>query len=248
MATDIFKLIFEHDLRMEQLAGEEDPRRELHRPSTLEEFMKPVQTYSKFYFTGTRLNDADPLDSRFGFTTLKRYKVLLEGFRRALALHSLQTAEGPDAGLKALDSESDQSLLSQPNQTLLLFPDAATEAAGLELLGQEGMAEIFSPELSVREKIKVKRPFLDAGVYVLFTEQAHHGVDLHLFSKANLYEAFFAQYQPLVLPPGEGQGHFRFFSINGKRSKSERLFYFETWSLGRPPHGFEEVFPQTTLR
>ena len=247
MATDIFKLIFEHDLRLEQLAGEQDPRRELHRPSTLEEFMKPVQTYSKFYFSGTRLNDADPLDSRFGFNVLQRHEELLEGFRRALALHSVHTSEGLHSGMNILHP-TDNGPLSQANQTLLLFPDAASEAAGLKLLEQPDMQEIFSSELSVREKIKVKRPFLDAGAYVLFTEQAHHGVDLHLFSKANIYEAFFAEYQPLVLPPGEGQGHFRFFSINGKRSKSERLFYFETLSLHRPPHGFEEVFPQTTLR
>lgn len=247
MATDIFKLIFEHDLRLEQLADEHDPRRDLHRPSTLEEFMKPVQTYSKFYFTGTRLNDADPLDSRFGFNTLERHATLLEGFCRALSLRSLHAGEGLSSDINALSTD-EQGLLSQANQTLLLFPNAAAEAEGLNLLEQEGMDEIFSPQLSVREKIKVKRPFLDAGAYVLFTEQAQHGVDLHLFSKENVYEAFFSEYQPLVLPPGKGQGHFRFFSINGKRSKSERLFYFETWSLSRPPHGFEEVFPQTTLR
>ncbi|MFW6347724.1 MAG: hypothetical protein ACOC2C_03825 [Cyclonatronaceae bacterium] len=247
MATDIFKLIFEHDLRLEQLANEQDPRRELHRPSTLEEFMKPVQTYSKFYFTGTRLNDADPLDSRFGFSTLQRHEELLEGFRRALMLHSVHTSDGLSRGMEALSADVN-SPLAQANQTLLLFPNAASEAAGLKLLEQAEMHEIFSREFSVREKIKLKRPFLDAGAYVLFTEQAHHGVDLHVFSKVNIYEAFFAEYKPLVLPPGEGQGQFRFFSINGKRSKSERLFYFETWSLHRPPHGFEEVFPQTTLR
>jgi hypothetical protein len=40
---------------------------------------------------------------------------------------------------------------------------------------------------------------------------------------------------------------FRFFSINGKKFRTERHFYFETWTLEKPPHGFEEVFPETVL-
>jgi hypothetical protein len=35
--------------------------------------------------------------------------------------------------------------------------------------------------------------------------------------------------------------------MNGKRITSERKFYFETWALSQPPHGIEEVFPETVL-
>jgi len=35
--------------------------------------------------------------------------------------------------------------------------------------------------------------------------------------------------------------------MNGKRITSERKFYFETWTLDRPPHGVEEVFKETVL-
>jgi hypothetical protein len=76
---------------------------------------------------------------------------------------------------------------------------------------------------------------------VIYKEQAKNGFDLHMFSKKNIYTKFFHPLQNM-LPDA-----FRFFSINGKKFRSERHFYFETWTLARPPHGFEEVFPESVL-
>jgi len=82
---------------------------------------------------------------------------------------------------------------------------------------------------------------LKTGTYVIYKEQAHHGYDLHLFSMENIYPALFDALKPLV------DDQFRFFSINSKRMGSERHFYFETWTLENPPHGAEEVLPETVL-
>ncbi|MFO7800643.1 MAG: hypothetical protein R6V22_12825, partial [Rhodohalobacter sp.] len=82
---------------------------------------------------------------------------------------------------------------------------------------------------------------LEGDDLVLYKEPAHNGFDLHLFSKENIYTSFFEQFKSMV------SEQFRFFSINGKRVRSERKFYFETWTLDRPPHGAEEVFKDTVL-
>ncbi|MCH8558745.1 MAG: hypothetical protein LAT84_13035 [Balneolia bacterium] len=236
MATDIFKLIFEHDLRMEQLSDEFDPRKELRRKSSLEEFMKPVQTYSKFYFTGA---NHDKSDFTFGFSALGSSEKLFGLFRNALGIHSVISNSDSGAESEGLS----YSFLDKPNRTIVLCPSEPEAQAAASLFAREENEALFSESLSVREKISVMNPFLDIGCYVLFTEQAHNGTDLHLFTKENVYERFFEVYQPLT-----GGKDFRFFSINGKKAKSERLFYFETWSLDRSPHGFEEVFPETSLR
>lgn len=241
MNTEIFKLIFEHDLRLEQLSGEADPRRELQRPSTLEEFLKPVPVYSKFYFTGTHFETGG--SHLFGFTSLSRFETLFARFMAATGagclISSAETlqGEGRVSGWRPTGAGESVVLCTTPEMTeqvTQLLNATAGETPGSGLL---------APQLSVREKIVHMTPVLDAGALVLFTEQAHDGLDLHLFSKTNIYERFFEQYQPLT-----GGPEFRFFSINGKRAKSERLFYFETWTLARPPHGFEEVFPETRLR
>ena len=222
MKTSIFKLIFEHDLRLESLASNQDPRKEAQRPSTLEEFLKPVQTYSSFYFSASNLEKEE-----FGLNSIDEAPYILEHIFDALNLNS------------AIDGDSEYSPTELPNfkpsQTFVLIPKSRT-------LGQKYSPELFSSDAHIREKIHVMRQPLDDGNYVLFVEKAHNGYDLYLFSKENIYEKFFERFQPMV------SSTFRFFSINGKRAKSERLFYFETWSLSRPPHGFEEVFPQTRLR
>ena len=82
---------------------------------------------------------------------------------------------------------------------------------------------------------------LEDKFIVVYKEQAKNGFDLHLFSKKNIYTDMFYPLQELV------PDNFRFFSINGKKFRSERHFYFETWTLDRPPHGFEEVFKESVL-
>ena len=88
---------------------------------------------------------------------------------------------------------------------------------------------------------KMLRDVLEKDWIVMYKREAKHGFDIQLFSKSNLYTLFFYQLQRLVPKT------FRFFSINGKRISSEKQFFFETWTLHKPPHGFEEVFPESVL-
>lgn len=220
---DLFKLFFEHDLLLDQLSSNEDPRKSNRRPSTLEEFLKPSQTYSRFYFTGTTLPDYN-----FGLNTLVEYPGIIAFLSKILGSHI--------PILNTVNKDSLQQAINEatPGDTILLKPAQKSNTVV--------PVDIYDKTKSVREKIEVMKPLLNDGFYVLFIEKAHHGFDLHLFSKENIYEPFFHAFKKFL------NKDFRFFSINGKRAKSERLFYFETWSLDNPPHGFEEVFPETVLR
>lgn len=88
---------------------------------------------------------------------------------------------------------------------------------------------------------KMLRDVLEKDWIIIYKREAKDGFDLHFFSRKNIYTQFFYPLQNL-LPDA-----FRFFSINGKRLTNEKKFYFETWSLAKPPHGFEEVFPESVL-
>src|SRR5690625_10655 len=73
--SDIFKLVFEHDLRLDDLR--ERNRREdgEAKGPSLADFLKPDPTYSKFYLTGTELKN-----EKFGLNRLINFPVV----RRAL--------------------------------------------------------------------------------------------------------------------------------------------------------------------
>lgn len=220
---DLFKLFFEHDLLLDQLSSNEDPRKANRRPSSLEEFLKPSQTYSRFYFTGTTLPDF-----HFGLNTLKSYPKVIDVLSGLFDRHQVILNGEAKTSLK------EAVVASHPGDTILFEPK--------DSIDYNTSNEIFDSSKSVREKIEVMKPLLNSGFYVMFVEKAHHGFDLHLFCRENIYESFFDSFKPFISPD------FRFFSINGKKAKSERLFYFETWSLDAPPHGFEEVLPETVLR
>jgi hypothetical protein len=100
---------------------------------------------------------------------------------------------------------------------------------------------VVDDESNVGHKKSELAEVLKSGDLVLYKEKAHQGFDLHLFSQKNIYPKLFYPLRNLV------NDDFRFFSINGKRIRSERQFYFETWSLHKPPHGAEEVFAETEI-
>ena len=97
-----------------------------------------------------------------------------------------------------------------------------------QVWGYEVEASIIHRLLMKDEVILVKRAAMD-------------GYDIDLFSKRNPYIDFFYPLQSL-LPDA-----FRFFSINGKRVHSKEALYFEQTRLYKPPHGFEEVHPESVL-
>lgn len=205
--TDLFKLIFHHDQRMEQLA----PTNQLNS-NPLEIFTQPDPTYSTLYFSGTLLEE-----KKFGFNNLYRYNTLIKVIDEGLNCSFYQTVDNNFEHLS--EAISNISI----NEMVLISP------------------EEMPKELIHSFSGKLLRDVLEKDWIILFKREAQHGFDLQIFSKQNIYLRFFYQFQELL------ESGFRFFSINGKRVHSEQLFYFEIKNLNNPPHGFEEVFPESIL-
>ena len=207
--TDILKLIFHHDQRMEQLAPAEESGTDA---DVLASFMKPDPTYSTMYFSGTDLEA-----KKFGLDKISAFEEVVQildtGFGELLYF----SKSGKKENLKeAIDSV-------EINEAIVVS------------------AVQVEPEIIHSFSGKVLRDILEKGWVVIYKVEAEDGFDLNIFSRENIYTNFFYKLQAL-LPET-----FRFFSINGKRVSSEKQFYFETWSLHKPPHGFEEVFPESVL-
>lgn len=219
--TDIFKLIFEHDLRLDELRARHTDRSVQEVSDSIEAFLKPDPTYSKFYLTGTVLPE-----NRFGLSALQHYDRVLNALADGLQEYSLflgdrvlslqEAAETADVGAPMILTENESH---------------SWETGKLTIHDGNNIGHIKPAIADV----------LSANDLLLYKEKAHHGFDLHLLSKKNIYRNLFAELQPLV------SDSFRFFSINGKKMRSEKMFYFETWTLNRPPHGAEEVFHETVL-
>jgi len=219
---DIFKLFFEHDLRLDKVA--EPGHLQNGEPQmSLEDFMKPIPTYSKFYLTGTRIDR-----EQFGLNVLNAFPKILSGLTQILGNQFIPSSDYNYSSLSVTIQE-------MPAGDVLIFSDSEDiphSANDLQL--DEDHSSIVTRKDALRET-------LSEGALVLYKEKAHHGFDIHLFSEENIYPSLFHTFKPMV------NDAFRFFSINGKKIKSERQFYFETWRLERPPHGAEEVHPETLL-
>ncbi len=218
---DIFKLFFDHDQRLDKLK-ERNANKTNDEPETrLADFMKPDPTYSKFYITGTRLENEE-----FGINTLAKAENVVSGLDRVFEDRVINAVSGRFTSLeKALpETEIGQVLVISESPKKYDFNTLEIDEESNIGHKKEALAEV-----------------LKSGAWVLYKEQAHNGYDLHLFSMDNIYPALFEQLKPLV------DDEFRFFSINSKRMSSERHFYFETWTLDNPPHGAEEVFPETVI-
>lgn len=213
----LFKLIFEHDMLLEPNGSAQGNR----KVSSLEDFLKPAQTYSRFYLSATELSE-----NRFGWSASSHAPQILAAFDRAL---DVKQVVSPDGTCYASVAEA-------------LNHSAIGDALVLSNYDQAPTPYMrFNENNNFHDHVDSLKAILDQGNMVLFVEKAHHGYDIHLFSRENVYRSFFYAFKPLI------SNTFRFFSINGKRAKSERLFYFETWTLQRPPHGFEEVFEDTAF-
>lgn len=218
---DIFKLIFEHDLRLDQLKERHTDRSTQDVSSSLEDFLKPDLTYSKFYFTGTRLDKDE-----FGLNTLAAYDSVISQLQSTLTGYRVFTGKG----FKDLTEAINESRIGAP--IVLSKYDSVTW--DLPELTIDSNSNAGHKKESIAALLKTDD-------LLLYKEQAHNGFDLHLFSKNNVYSDLFYPLKSLL------NDQFRFFSINGKRVRSERKFYFETWTLENPPHGAEEVFDKTVL-
>lgn len=218
---DIFKLIFEHDLRLDQLRTRHVDRDSQQVGTSIEDFLKPDPTYSKFYITGTEMSD--PV---FGLNRLQKYTKVLSALEEGLAAYQLYfNGEATD-----LKDFAEGAEIGSP----AFLTDTGKKDWNAESLEIDSDSNIGHKKSELAE-------VLETGDLVLYKEKALQGFDFHLFSKKNIYPQLFYPLKKLV------SFDFRFFSINGKKLTSERKFYFETWTLDRPPHGAEEVFSSTVL-
>ena len=230
---EILKIIFEHDMTLEHLSGHDDPRNRMaDRAQTLASFLTPQKTYNRYYFTGTNIDE-----NRFGLSALHAWSVVGE---KIAAILDESTGISPHAGREwhrpdGTMHNSFQEALKGLKPYDVLISGARSEqeiSKKLQLDDRTGIRERFEPLTAL----------LDRGHIVILTEKAHHGYDLHLFTCDNIYEPLFHGCKVIIGP------ELRCFTINGKRVNSERHFYFETWSLDRPPHGFQEVTPDARIR
>ncbi len=221
---DIFKLFFNHDLRLDKLAKRNANKTKEEVEATLEDFMQPDPTYSKFYITGTDLDK-----EKFGINVLSKSDAILQNLNTAFKNHRFTSTTN-----ESFDSLTDGLKNMQIGEALLLSDTNNLPDVDLATL-------TIDEETKVGHKKDEIRSVIESGAYLLYKEPAHHGFDLHLFSEENIYPLLFEAFKPLI------DNEFRFFSINNKRMRSERHFYFETWTLDNPPHGAEEVFSETTL-
>lgn len=219
---DVLKLIFEHDLLLEKLSDKSDPRNKGEKEYSLEDFMKPIPTYSRFYITGTHLDEP-----RFGIDCIDKYQETLTVLDQAFKDYTFTTNRG-NLHTSLLDALAE-----------LNIGDALVCHSEKNIQPKEILSLKLDTENGIRHLIPHLVSLLDNTGPVIFKEKAKDGYDIHIFSKINLYEILFNHLKPLL------DDHLRFFNINGKKVKSERVFYFETYRIEKPPHGFQEVFEQT---
>ena len=214
-SSQIFKLIFKHDLRLNELVDNNTVTSREDAEASILDFMTPDPTYSRLHFSGTDLET-----EKFGINTLTEYASIIEAIERGLSAHSYSANnETYSTFIEAIQSiEVNQGVFISPNQ------NATKELPSIEMDTDFGLKFLLENEFIVVHKVA-----------------APTGFDLVLYSKENVYFDLFPHLQNLV------PDAFRFFSINGKKFNTERHFYFETWTLARPPHGFEEVFPETVI-
>tara|TARA_R110002096_G_scaffold326134_4_gene520051 strand:- start:1280 stop:1930 length:651 start_codon:yes stop_codon:yes gene_type:complete len=213
--SQIFKLIFKHDLRLNELSEENTSSTNNKPEASVLDFMKPDPTFSKLHFSGSNLEA-----EQFGLDTLSNYATLVSAIQKGLDSHTFITGE-------SIHNTLDAAIQSIEVGERFVVPTHNISEENPEIIETISNLELKS--------------LLEQEYLVFYKAPARNGFDLFLFSKKNIYRDLFPHLQKLV-PTA-----FRFFSINGKKFNTERHFYFETWTLSQPPHGFEEVFPETIL-
>ena len=235
-SNQLLKLVFFHDQRIEELASSSSNSSKIDS-DVLSLFTKPDPTYSRLFFMGSDLTS-----NRYGINLLDAYPSIVTIIEKLYTLPlqlewsnkqgiSDWMQDAPmDAYLRLVRKSKDR--ITSPTNVLdtsLTKDIPATGNKNLEQVwGYEVEASIIHRLLMKDEVILVKRAAMD-------------GYDIDLFSKRNPYIDFFYPLQSL-LPDA-----FRFFSINGKRVHSKEALYFEQTRLYKPPHGFEEVHPESVL-
>ena len=222
---DLFKLIYEHDLRLDELKERQLDRSVQDVSMSIEDFMKPDPTFSKFYISGTLMVTGDS-EFTFGLNRLEKFSPVIQSLKRALSEYQISY----ESRWIQLEEFAENAEIGNP----AIFTLKERCDWDIEPLKLDSDSNVGHKKSELAE-------VLGADDLVLYKEPALQGFDFHLFSKKNIYPKLFYPLQELL------SSDFRFFSINGKRIQSERKFYFETWALDKPPHGVEEVFKSTKI-
>jgi hypothetical protein len=219
----ILKLIFEHDIPLDRLEHSPDERRVATKDMTLEDFMRPMPIFSHFYVSSTNIGS---IEAEFGLSMHPQVSTILDAISRHIGRPIWISSLAETGSLK------DAVNLMRVGEAIIApLGVGASDIHSIPPSNNSGEPEVVS---ALHDLIK-------ENTIVLFKEKAHHGWDLHIYTLDNIYPALFFALQPFI------GGDTRLFSMNGKRIRSERLFYFETWTLDNPPHGAEEVFLDTSI-
>ncbi len=219
----ILKLIFEHDIPLDRLEKSPDERRLESKDMTLEDFMRPVPIFSHFYISSTNIGSAE---SEFGLNTHPAVSAILDAVS-----HQIARPVWISSLAEAVSLKDAVNLMKVGEAIIAPTSNESADVNSIPPSNNSGEPEVVS---ALHDLIR-------ENTIVVFKEKAHHGWDLHIYSLINIYPALFHALQPFISIDT------RLFSMNGKRIRSERLFYFETWTLDKPPHGAEEVFAHTSI-
>jgi hypothetical protein len=234
--SNLLKLVFFHDQRMEELSSSKAVSNQTEL-DPLALFTQPDPTYSRLLFMGTEL-----ADKRFGLNCLEHNHELVAIFNRLYSpLMASKSSDTMSLGDWIENAPVNAFIIVQSNERAKKSEEELTnkvlENGGLFSEATEHNNRGWDYEISSDQIHTI----LMQGYQVLIKIPTANGYDLEIYSRSNPYISFFYPIQSM-LPDA-----FRFFSINGKRVHTREALYFEFSRLHNPPHGYEEVYPESVL-
>src|SRR5690625_6396849 len=122
--SDIFKLVFEHDLRLDDLRKRKRKEREAATGPSLAHFLQPAPTYSIVYLTGTELkNEEFGLNRLINFPAVRRALQQLVGEKHVILNGTSQKLDyfldHSEIGVPAVISKNDHTIAAFHALTLV---------------------------------------------------------------------------------------------------------------------------------
>lgn len=235
-SKQLLKLVFFHDQRMEDLTSSSSDNSKDDN-DVLSLFSKPDPTYSRLFFMGS-----DLANNRYGINLLDAFPSVVSIFEHLYTLPpTLQWSDGQGIRTWIDNAPMDAYLKLVPKSIYGIQSSGTDTITSLKInnpaIAKSNHEKAWGYEL---EPIVLRRLLMKDEV-ILVKRAAFDGHDIDLYSKQNPYIDFFYPLKSL-LPDA-----YRFFSINGKRIHNKEALFFEQTRLYKPPHGFEEVHPESVL-
>lgn len=141
--TDILKLIFHHDQRLEALS----PSSTIEEENPLAALMKPDPTYSTLYFSGTDLEN-----ERFGLNTLVEFEAIINALAEGFETTSFYTEKGRVDTLR-------QAIESIEEDNVVVVSNTASEIAQVHSFNNAELRSVLEKGWIVIYKKKAKNGF-----------------------------------------------------------------------------------------